>query len=64
METNKTTQPNKSLSVDECIVTTSTVACDGGKKDGHPRVYLDVSKTGKAICPYCSRVFILKSANI
>ncbi len=24
----------------------------------HPRVYLDPTKTGKAVCPYCSREFV------
>jgi uncharacterized Zn-finger protein len=35
------------------------VACDGGNYAGHPRVYLDLSKTGQAICPYCSKTFVL-----
>ncbi len=26
----------------------------------HPRVYLDVTKTGKAACPYCGTVYTLK----
>ena len=26
---------------------------------GHPRVYLDVAKTGEAKCPYCGNVFRL-----
>jgi len=25
----------------------------------HPRVYLPIEKTGKAICPYCSTKFTL-----
>lgn len=32
--------------------------CDGnGKEVGHPRVYLDLFKTGEAVCPYCSKRF-------
>lgn len=27
--------------------------------NAHPRVYLPIEKTGKAICPYCSAVYIL-----
>ncbi len=27
---------------------------------GHPRVFLDVSKTGQATCPYCGTVYTLK----
>ena len=29
--------------------------------DGHPKVYLDVGKTGEAKCPYCSTVYRLKA---
>lgn len=25
----------------------------------HPRVYLDIAKTGKAACPYCGTVYQL-----
>jgi uncharacterized Zn-finger protein len=26
----------------------------------HPKVFLDVTKTGKAACPYCGTVYSLK----
>lgn len=26
----------------------------------HPRVYIEVVKTGKAVCPYCSTAYQLK----
>ena len=26
----------------------------------HPRVFLDVLKTGEAVCPYCSAHYVLK----
>jgi uncharacterized Zn-finger protein len=28
--------------------------------DTHPKVYLDVGKTGEAKCPYCGTVYKLK----
>lgn len=28
---------------------------------GHPRVFLDVGKTGHAKCPYCGTVYQLKA---
>ena len=28
--------------------------------DGHPKVYLDVGRTGEAKCPYCGTVYKLK----
>jgi len=42
-------------------VTSTTVACDGDSESGgHPRVYVKIdAKTGKAVCPYCSKVFTL-----
>jgi uncharacterized Zn-finger protein len=27
--------------------------------DAHPRVYLPIEKTGKAVCPYCDAEFTL-----
>lgn len=38
-------------------VKTDSVACDGDNGSGHPRIYLDLSKTGQVVCPYCSRTF-------
>lgn len=29
--------------------------------DAHPRVYLPIEKTGRAVCPYCEAEFILKN---
>ena len=42
------------------------VYCPSAKADmklwnGHPKVYLDVAKTGEAKCPYCGTVFKLKA---
>lgn len=28
--------------------------------DAHPRVYLPIEQTGRAVCPYCDAEFILK----
>lgn len=28
--------------------------------NAHPRVYLPIEKTGRAICPYCSAEYVLK----
>ena len=28
----------------------------------HPKVYLDVARTGQAKCPYCGTVYALKAA--
>jgi uncharacterized Zn-finger protein len=29
--------------------------------DGHPKVYLDVGRTGEVKCPYCGTVYKLKN---
>ncbi len=43
-------------------VTTRTVSCDGGEGPlGHPRVFLNMGDDGKVECPYCDKLFILKS---
>jgi uncharacterized Zn-finger protein len=39
------------------------VACDGpGGALGHPRVFLNLTPTGRVECPYCSRVFVNPAA--
>lgn len=30
--------------------------------DAHPRVYLPIEDTGRAVCPYCGAEYILKVA--
>ena len=30
----------------------------------HPKVYLDVAKTGSAKCPYCGTVYQLKAGEV
>ncbi|MEI8295407.1 MAG: zinc-finger domain-containing protein [Alphaproteobacteria bacterium] len=39
-----------------------TVGCDGDNQSGlgHPLVYYDVAKEGRAVCGYCGRIFRLK----
>jgi uncharacterized Zn-finger protein len=32
--------------------------------NGHPKVYLDVAKTGEARCPYCGTVYKLKAGEV
>lgn len=30
--------------------------------NSHPKVYLPIEDTGKAVCPYCGSEFVLKKA--
>jgi uncharacterized Zn-finger protein len=47
-------QPFETIYVDGPMV-----ACDGnGGVGGHPRVYLNLARTGSVECPYCSRLFV------
>lgn len=41
------------------VVATPSVACDGGERFGHPRIYLNVAQRGEIACPYCSRLYVL-----
>lgn len=44
-------------------VETSEVSCDGGGGAlGHPKVFLSLANGGWVECPYCDRMFVLKSA--
>jgi uncharacterized Zn-finger protein len=45
------------------------VFCPSPKADmklwnSHPKVYLDVAKTGEAKCPYCGTVYKLKAGEV
>ena len=49
------------MEADRFEVESEQVACDGGDGPlGHPRVYLNMEGKGYIVCPYCSRVFVLK----
>lgn len=51
------------ISDDIIFIQEDQVSCDGnGREAGHPRVYLDLSKTGEVYCPYCSKHY--KKANV
>ena len=44
------------------VVSSSNVDCDGGGGAlGHPKIYLDMGKETKIICPYCSKSFVLEN---
>jgi uncharacterized Zn-finger protein len=50
--------------IETAFVVSKKVSCNGLKSDGssiegHPLVYLDLSKNNSATCPYCSRFFTL-----
>ena len=46
------------------VVNSSNVVCDGGGGAlGHPKIYLDMGKEKKIICPYCSKSFVLENSN-
>lgn len=32
--------------------------------NAHPRVFLDIEKTGEALCPYCGTKFILRGGAV
>ena len=40
------------------------VTCDGGGGAlGHPKIYLDMGRGKKIVCPYCSKLFVLENNN-
>ena len=46
------------------VVSSSNVVCDGdGGALGHPKIYLDMGKEKKIVCPYCSKLFVLENNN-
>lgn len=49
------------MSSEETVfVQTHVVGCDGGRGAlGHPLVFLNLGDEGEAVCPYCSRHYVL-----
>ena len=46
------------------VVSSSSVVCDGGGGVlGHPKIYLEMGKEKKIVCPYCSKLFVLENNN-
>jgi len=50
--------------VKHCAVTRAElpISCPMPEKrlwDAHPRVYLPIEKTGRAVCPYCDTEYVL-----
>ena len=50
----------KSDTTEKFRVKDKIIGCDGGEDYGHPLVYLNLTKDGKQVCPYCSKIYILK----
>ena len=44
-------------------VETREIACDGGGPLGHPKVFLCLANDGRVECPYCDRMFVLRSGD-
>ncbi|MFQ5534022.1 MAG: zinc-finger domain-containing protein [Sphingomonadales bacterium] len=54
--------PEATLAPPETIlVDRPKVSCDGDGPLGHPLVYLRIDDDGRIQCPYCARLFILKT---
>ncbi len=43
--------------IDLISIYDDTVFCCGDDATGHPGVFLDLTKKGRAVCPYCSQIF-------
>jgi uncharacterized Zn-finger protein len=52
--------PVETAAEEAMIVDSRIVACDGGGRLGHPRVYLNMGDENDIVCPYCSRAFVLR----
>lgn len=47
-------EPFETIETDEMVV-----ACNGGAGPlGHPRIYMNLAASGRAECPYCSRLYV------
>jgi uncharacterized Zn-finger protein len=65
MTTTSRTPPNIELLASE-LNAQGGVYCPSAKAhmqlySSHPKVYLDVARTGQAKCPYCGTVYALKA---
>jgi uncharacterized Zn-finger protein len=49
--------------VEVVFVRERKVICDGTKGlSPHPKVYLNIGKSGRVVCPYCSKRYTLKTS--
>ena len=58
-------KPLKNSKIYEIVAKDLPLACPTPKMtlwNAHPKVYLAIEETGRAICPYCSTEFILKNS--
>ena len=51
---------NNHSQVSETVKSKKVNCSGGGGAFGHPKIYLDMGKENQIICPYCSKIFILK----
>jgi len=56
------TEPNaaKTYTVKRADLPLSCPTPDMSLWNSHPRVYLPIEDTGKAVCPYCGAVYVLE----
>ncbi len=57
-----TSDANTSGPYETIEVETAHVSCDGGGTLGHPKVYLEMGAEAEVRCPYCDRLFALKTS--
>lgn len=64
-ETTMMPSPHPNPPFETILVASTEVACDGGGGvTGHPKVYLHIEReTNDVVCPYCSRMFVLKGGH-
>jgi uncharacterized Zn-finger protein len=56
----RTASTERSYQVKRADLPLSCPSPDMALWDSHPRVYLPIEKTGRALCPYCGAEYILE----
>ena len=46
---------------DQITIDTPKIACNGDQDSSHPRVFLTIGKDGRVECPYCSKIYVLRT---
>jgi len=50
--------PFETIETDDMVAACAGGRGGGGDPLGHPKVYLNLAPSGRAECPYCSRLFV------